>query len=70
MKYVKGMHYFEVASVYVHVSISKLLVGLQLNCGPESALKVGWILFWVVLVRRKTCFSGTANLTSSKCLII
>jgi len=63
MKYVKGMHYFEVASLYLHVSISKLLVGLQLNYGPESALNVGWILFWLVLVRHKTCFSGTENLT-------
>jgi len=61
VKYMKGMHYLEVVSVFLHVSIPKLLVGLQLNYGSESALKVGWILFFIVLVHHKTCFSGTAN---------
>jgi len=63
VKYIKGMHYFEVASVFLHVSIPKLLVGLQLNYGSESVSKVGWNVFWIVLVHQKTCFSGTANLT-------
>jgi len=63
VKYTKGMHYFEIASVYLHVSIPKLLVGLRLNYGSESVLKVGWILFWIVLVHHKTCFLGTANLS-------
>jgi len=72
VKYIKGTHYFEAASVFLHVSIPRLLLELQLNCGSESAWKVGCILFWIVLVHHKTCFSGTANLTfvSNKCLIV